>query len=242
MEGETVAMLVRHRRDTVIDVTPAEGRLERLKAQLLALSESLPELIERVRTQADAAGRDTLVASLVDAQEERDRLAAFAAYLDHYGGYQNTSLGPLDLRTVLEQAVALARGEIEPKAQLTASYLTVPLVRGSVRQLGQVFVSLLINAAQALPTGSPDAQRVDVELDTSEAGWARVAIADTGSGITADVLPHIFEPLFSTKRGAGMGIGLAVVREVVEELGGRVSVDSEPSRGTLFIVELPPAP
>ena len=146
------------------------------------------------------------------------------------------------MRTVLEQAVALARGEIAPKARVTASYLPAPLVRASSRQLGQVFVSLLINAAQAIPAGAPDAHHVGVELDTSEAGWARVAIADTGSGISAEVLPRIFEPLFSTKRGAGMGIGLAIVREVVEGLGGRISIESEPGHGTLFIIELPPEP
>jgi signal transduction histidine kinase len=217
-----------------------EGELERLKARLLALSASLPELIERVRAQAEAEGR-TLPTPLVDAQLEGQRLAAFAAYLDHYSGVDGRTLGPLDLRAILEQAVALTRGEIEPKARFRASYLPAPLVRASTRQLGQVFVSLLINAAQALPAGAPHAHQVGVELDTSERGWAQVAIADTGSGIAADVLPHIFEPLFSTKRGAGMGIGLAIVREVIEGLGGRISVESEPGRGTLFIIELPPA-
>jgi signal transduction histidine kinase len=217
--------------------------LERLKAHLLALSESLPELTERVRARAEALGHTgTPVPSASDAQLEGQRLAAFAAYLDHYSRIDGRTLGPLDLRAVLEQAVALTRSEIEPKARLGVSYLPAPLVRAGSRQLGQVFVSLLINAAQALPAGRPDAHQVGVELDTSERGWARVAIADTGSGITADVLPRIFEPLFSTKRGAGMGIGLAIVREVVDDLGGRISVESEPGRGALFIIELPPAP
>jgi signal transduction histidine kinase len=218
-----------------------EGGLERLKAHLLALSVSLPELIERVRAQAEAQGNTAIPAALIDAQAEGQRLAAFAAYLDHYSRVDGRTLGPLDVRAILEEAVALARGEIEPKARLRASYLPAPLVRASTRQLGQVFVSLLINAAQALPAGAPEANQVGVELDTSERGWARVAIADTGSGISADVLPHIFEPLFSTKRGAGMGIGLAIVREIVQDIGGGITVESQRGRGTLFIIELPPA-
>jgi two-component system, NtrC family, sensor kinase len=228
---------------TLVGVSRNEDDLARVKAHLTALSLSLPELIERVRTLADAQGRsDTLTSALPDAHKEGQRLAAFGAYLDHYGRVDGRTLGPLDVREILEEAVALARGEIEQKARVGASYLPAPLVRANPRQLGQVFVSLLINAAQALPIGAPDAHHVDVELDTSEAGWARVAIADTGSGITADVLPHIFEPLYSTKRGAGMGIGLAIVREIIHGLGGRVSVESEPGRGTLFIIELPAAP
>ena len=215
--------------------------LERLKAHLLALSVSLPELIERVRAQAEAQGNTTVPAALINAQAEGQRLAAFAAYLDHYSRIDGRTLGPLDVRAILEEAVALARGEIEPKARFRASYLPAPLVRASTRQLGQVFVSLLINAAQALPAGAPEAHQVGVELDTSERGWARVAIADTGSGISADVLPHIFEPLFSTKRGAGMGIGLAIVREIVHDIGGGITVESQRGRGTLFIIELPPA-
>src|ERR1043165_9172920 len=127
--------------------------LEQLKAHLLALSVSLPELIERVRAQAEAQGNTTIPAALIDAQAEGQRLTAFAAYLDHYSRIDGRTLGPLDVRDILEQAVALARGEIEPKARFRASYLPAPLVRASTRQLGQVFVSLLINAAPALPAG-----------------------------------------------------------------------------------------
>ncbi len=227
----------------MIGVSRSEDGLERVRAHLLALSETLPALIERMRERAAAEGRDDLLAQPpTDANLVRDRLASFAAYLDHYGRVDARTLGPLDLRTVLEEAVALTRGEIGSKAQLVASYLPAPLVRANPRQLGHVFVSLLVNAAQALPEGDPAGNAVAIELDTTEAGWARVAIADTGAGIHPDVLPLIFEPLFSTKRGAGTGVGLAIVREIVRGLGGRVSVESALGGGTMFVIELPPAP
>ena len=211
-----------------------DGGHERLRDHLISLSISLPALIERV----PGAG--------VDGELEAQRLAGFAAYLTHYGDHDGQSgggtLGPLDVREVLSHAVRLTRGELQQKARVNENYLAAPPVRASLRQLGQVFISLLINAAQATPAGDPDAHTIAVELDTSDDGWARIAIADTGAGIAADVLPRIFEPLFSTKRGEGMGIGLALVRALIEDLGGRISVESEPGFGTLFILELPPAP
>jgi signal transduction histidine kinase len=210
-----------------------DGGHERLRDHLISLSISLPALIDRVRAHSDPG---------VDAELEAQRLAGFAAYLDHYGQSGGGTLGPLDVREVLSHAVRLTRGELQQKARVNENYLAAPPVRASLRQLGQVFISLLINAAQATPAGDPDAHTIAVELDTSDDGWARVAIADTGAGIAADVLPRIFELLFSTKRGEGMGIGLALVRELIDDLGGRISVESEPGFGSLFILELPPAP
>ncbi len=216
--------------------------LERLKAHLLTLSSTVPELIDQVRSRAAADGRPSLGESLGDPAHERHRLASFAAYLDHYGRLDARTLGPLDLATVVEHAVALTRGELEAVARVQTVFEPVPLVRASARGLGQVFVSLLVNAAQAIAPGARDANHVVIEVDTTDEGWARVAIADSGTGISREHLLRIFEPLFSTKRGAGMGIGLAVVREIVEQFGGRISVESDPGFGTLFVIELPPSP
>lgn len=219
-------------------MTRRETDLDQLKQHVLSLSENLSELMARVKAHAAARGETVDVG---DAELERERLAAFAAYLEHYSRLDGQVLGPLDVRLVLGQAMALARGEIAPRARIYEAYLEAPLVRASTRQLGQVFVSLLINAAQALPEGNPDANHVAIELDTTDRGWARVAIADSGGGIAEDVRPHIFEPMFSTKRGQGLGVGLAAVREIVEGLGGTITVESEAGQGSLFIVELPPA-
>lgn len=223
-----------------------DDALERLKAQLLALAEALPELVERAKAeaqaQADAEGRPVLLTPpLIDAETERARLRSFAAYLDHYGRFDPRTTGPIAVRDALEQALMLTRGEIEHKAQMVAILGTAPLVYASPRQLGQIFVSLLVNAAQAIPGHMPDKHKVMVELDTSPTGWARIAIADTGVGISAEMLPQIFEPQVSTKRASGMGMGLAIVREIMSDLGGYIHVESYLGGGTLFILELPPA-
>jgi signal transduction histidine kinase len=223
-----------------------DDALERLRTQLLALAESLPELIERTKAQAEALaeaeGRPVvLTPALLDAETERQRLRSFVAYLEHYGRFDPRAIGPISVREVLEQALALTRGEIEHKARFVASLGATPLVLASPRQLGQVFVSLLVNAAQAIPERAPDKHKVAVEIDTTPTGWARIAIADTGVGISAEMLPQIFEPQVSTKRGSGMGMGLAIVREIVSDLGGYIHVESFLGGGTLFVIELPPA-
>ena len=211
------------------------NELDGVKAHLTALSTSLPELIERLRPHVGQAG-------MPDAEKERQRLLGFAAYLDHYGRADSRVVGPLDLAEVVQEAAALTRGEVEQKARLSLKLHPVPFVKANPRQLGQVLISLLINASQAIPAGAPERHQVGIEVDTNDVGWARIAIADTGSGIAADVLPRIFDALYSTKRGAGMGIGLAVTKEIVEALGGTIAVESTLGVGTMFIVELPPAP
>jgi len=219
-------------------VSRDDEALDRVKEHLRKLSASLPEAMEHLKALTDLEGTDR---QLRDPDKERQRLTALATYLDSYGRPDARTVGPVNLRDVLEEAVALARGAIEIKGRVGTSFLDAPLVIGNPRALGQVFVSMLINASQALPAGAPDDNYVAVELDTSDAGWARIAIADSGSGISSDDLPHVFQPLYSTKRGKGMGIGLAVVREIITGLGGEISVESAPGRGTLFIIELPPA-
>lgn len=211
------------------------NELDRVKAHLTALSESLPELIARVRPHVGDAG-------MPDADKERQRLLGFAAYLDHFGRADSRVVGPIDVADIAREAAALTRGEIEQHARLALKLHPAPFVKANPRQLGQVLISLLVNASQAIPEGHPERHQVGIEVDTNEDGWARIAIADTGVGIPEDVLPHVFETHYSTKRGAGMGIGLTITKEIIDALGGKIAVESQRGVGTMFIVELPPVP
>jgi two-component system, NtrC family, sensor kinase len=228
-------------RDMVGPVSRDEEALEQAKQHLRSLSLSLPELIEHLRQLALAQGREALAASLPDAQHEAERLAGLLAYIEQYTRLDARTFGPVSLSAVLEEAIALTRGEIQRRGRVGVAYHDAPLVTGNPRQLGHVLVAVLINAAQSLPEGARDANYVAAELDTNEDGWARIAIADSGTGIAPEDVAHIFEPLYSTKRGRGLGVGLAAVREIVTGLGGKIAVESVPGSGTLFIIEFPPA-
>jgi signal transduction histidine kinase len=101
--------------------------------------------------------------------------------------------------------------------------------------LQQALVALLVNAAEAMP----DAGSVEVRSSTDEE-QVRIEVADTGVGISAETLPTIFEPFFSTKgEEKGAGLGLAVVYGIVRSHGGTIEVDSTLGAGSVFRISLP---
>src|SRR5207248_9143410 len=107
-------------------------------------------------------------------------------------------------------------------------------VPGDASQLNQVLVNLLLNAKDASPPGAP----ITIEATQTSPDFADIVITDRGSGIAPDVLPRIFDPLFTTKP-RGTGLGLAVVQQVIEAHGGTVNVQSEAGVGTEFHLQLP---
>lgn len=121
----------------------------------------------------------------------------------------------------------------------------VPEALVSGNQIQQVLLNLLINARQAMPNGGNLVVRIQYDQD---ANMVDLIIRDYGTGIPQDVLPHIFEPFFSTKTGpdesgkGGTGLGLSLCREIIEEHSGKIQVKSTVGKGTMFTIKLPVAP
>ncbi|MEA2326601.1 MAG: hypothetical protein QOE68_1560 [Thermoanaerobaculia bacterium] len=121
------------------------------------------------------------------------------------------------------------------------------IVRADAEQLSQVMLNLVGNARDASPTASAialGAVRADAvpflrERVPDAHRFAAMFVRDRGSGISAEVLEHIFEPLFTTKRNGGTGLGLAVVQQIISEHGGEVIVESAAGAGSTFYVVLP---
>ena len=112
----------------------------------------------------------------------------------------------------------------------------LPAIRADANQLSQVLMNLLLNAAQATPPGGSimiSAKKVKFEENIE------ITVADTGTGIPADILPHVFEPFFTTKRGKGTGLGLSICHAYVRSHNGDIRIESLPNRGTRVFITLP---
>jgi two-component system, cell cycle sensor histidine kinase and response regulator CckA len=195
---------------------------------------------------ADAAGRD-------DADAIR-RAGESAAALTHqlltFARRQVITPEPLDLNHIVRQFHEMARrvipGHIKVELQLAER---LPRVFADTAQIEQVLMNLLLNARDAIGDrgGTIILRTGALELDTSYATrglqltpgeYAQLTISDTGSGMSKEVQRHVFEPFFTTKV-EGTGIGLSTVYGIIKQLGGHVSVYSEPNVGTTFKLFIP---
>jgi len=157
----------------------------------------------------------------------------------------------VDLRAVVEETLELVRASLPENVRLEVSTDPVPgTVIGDPTHLHQVVMNLCTNAIQAMPAGgtlSVKLTAVDVAAEqlmshgTLPAGrYLRLSVADTGTGIPAELLDRIFEPFFTTKEpGSGTGLGLALVQGIVADLGGTIHVSSTMGVGSTFDVYLP---
>ncbi len=149
--------------------------------------------------------------------------------------------GPVDLRRVIELAANMAASEIRPRARLVTEFGETPLVDGNESRLGQVFLNLLINAAQAIAGESPERNEIRVVTRLDRAGPVVAEVRDTGSGMSPAVRSHIFDPFFTTKPvGVGTGLGLAICYTIVTSMGGHIEVESDVGAGSVFRVFLQP--
>jgi PAS domain S-box-containing protein len=184
--------------------------------------------------------RGEVEAALREAQEGAERVRLIVRDLKTFSRDDGASPVPIDVRRVLDASANMAGHEIRQRAQLVKDYApSLPPVLGSESQLGQVFVNLLVNAAQAIPEGYADSNEVRI---TTRAGLGEVVveISDSGKGIPAEIRARLFDPFFTTKPlGVGTGLGLFVCQNIVTAAGGQISVESAPGRGSTFRVTLP---
>jgi signal transduction histidine kinase/BarA-like signal transduction histidine kinase len=214
--------------------------LEHVLRRLRAVSASDDPAAELTgsETQQGLAG---MIQALQHAVEGANRIRKVVGDLLTFAQGNVERRGLVDVRGLLESATQLAWHEIRHRARLSKTFSDVPLVEANETRLGQVFLSLLVNAAHAIPEGQADRHEVSVTTRTDLEGNAVVEVHDTGSGISPENLSRVFDPFFTTKGQSSAGLGLAMSHGTVTSLGGEIAVESAPGRGTTFRVVLRPA-
>jgi signal transduction histidine kinase len=225
--------------------------LAALIANLTLLSEELEQLGTELLAKGSAGGPceelsawaqhrlERLGSPLRDASEASERVRLIVRDLKVFSRADEERRGPVDVHRVLDSSLRMAKNEIRHRARLVQEYGAVPFVHGNEARLGQVFLNLVINAAQAIPEGQ--AQTNEIRVGTREdGGFVTVEVADTGVGMDEAVLARVFDPFFTTKPiGIGTGLGLAICYRIVDGLGGRIEVESTLGKGSVFKVLLP---
>jgi len=212
---------------------------------LTCLGDRLPDLAESAARDPGAAGRvaaelrelsEMVRDARTGAQKVRDivrDMRAFARRDDH------DLRTPVCVDSVLEQAISMAWNEVRHRALLVRSFEPTPPVLANETRLGQVFLNVLINAAQAIPEGGATQHRIVVATHVSE-GQVEVRIEDSGVGIPPQDLQRVFHPFYTTKPvGSGTGLGLFICDGIVRSMGGSIAIDSTPGKGTRVHIRLP---
>ncbi len=195
-----------------------------------------------VRAGKAGAWAEDVEQALREALQGADRVRRIVQDLKAFSRMQPAQPQQVNLQAVLELALSLADVELRHRAQVVRDYAPGLAVLGDETRLGQVFLNLLVNAAQAIPEGHTQSNEVRISTRKDERGQIVVAVSDTGTGIAPEVLPRIFEPFFTTKPvGMGTGLGLSICHSYVQAMGGDIRVKSQLGRGTTVEVVLPMA-
>jgi two-component system response regulator PhcR len=147
----------------------------------------------------------------------------------------------VDLKRAVAAALAIVESQVRKRAELTVDMQDdVPPVLADATQVSQVVINLLLNAADAVEGRPEGARRIALRVhDDATNGHATIEVSDTGDGIAPEMMPRIFEPFVTTKsQDVPRGFGLAIVREIVDAVGGDIQVRSELGRGSEFAVRL----
>ncbi|MDB4964937.1 MAG: Sensor protein [Myxococcales bacterium] len=190
---------------------------------------------------ADNSDRGAILQAIDEARDGARRVQQIVRDLKIFARGDEARQDGVALAKVVDSAIALSFNQLRHAARIEKQFGPTPKVYGSDSRLAQLFLNLLVNAAQAVGEGRADEHTITVSLSTDARGWAVATVSDDGPGIPAEVASHIFDPFFTTKPvGVGTGLGLSICHGIVEGMGGSITVASGPGRGTTFRVTLPP--
>ncbi|MET0516092.1 MAG: PAS domain S-box protein [Nitrospiraceae bacterium] len=210
--------------------TLASGMAHEIGTPMNVIMGRAEYLMNRTKEEPIKRGLQTIISQVERITRVMNQLLSFARR-------RTPERRAVDLKQVADNSLDIfeerfSRHNIH--AELTCDK-DIPPVHADVDQMNQVLINLVMNATHAMPEGG----RLDIRLSANHDN-VQLKVMDTGHGIPADTVPRIFDPFFTTKEfGKGTGLGLTVVKGIIDEHGGTITVESEEGKGTTFTVELP---
>ena len=207
------------------------------------ISRSLAKIIQLLESQDGLTGDDKqrvqqLVEVLRDVCQNTalatDRLISIVGSLKNFARVDEADLKEADIHEGLDSTLTIVQHQLKGRIEVVKQYGDIPPVHCHPNRLNQVFMNLLINAAQAIP------DRGTITIKTfKKADAVNIVISDTGVGIPPENLSRIFDPGFTTKGvGVGTGLGLSICYKIIEQHQGKIEVEST-EKGTTFMITLP---
>ncbi len=214
----------------------AAGIAHELNNPLGTISLRLESLL--AKTPPDDARRK----SLEIVEQETERMGSLVANLLQFSRRGKDECSTFDIVEEIERTLELMQHQLRRRSvNVRLDYAGRPaLIHADRQKLRQVFLNLVTNAIDAMPTGGTLTLSVRWAKNESDKRSAIVEVSDSGHGISADVLPKVMDPFFTTKvEGKGTGLGLAICRRIVQEHQGSIQIESEPKKGTTIRLILP---
>lgn len=201
-----------------------------------ALPAAAADKIADIKMLAELAFlKEDIFVLLNESNEGISRVSKIVQDLKDFSRADDTHFSWADLQAGLESTLNIVNSEIKYKADVVKTYANIPKIECAISQLNQVFMNLLVNAAQSITGHGTVTIRTGCN---NEQVW--VEISDTGQGIATENLGRIFDPFFTTKPvGKGTGLGLSMSYGIVKKHHGKIEVESQPQKGTTFRVTLP---
>lgn len=167
--------------------------------------------------------------------EGTNRIKEIVQNLKNFSRVDEAETQKKDINECIENTLQVIWNELKYKTEVKKDFSELPQTICHPSQLNQVFMNILVNAAQAIEV------KGEISIRTShEDGWIKVVIADNGSGIPEEKLDRIFDPFFTTKKvGEGTGLGLSISHDIIQKHHGEISVTSNVGEGTAFTIKIP---
>ena len=207
----------------------------------LALQEEMDrsEIVNGIVERKKAMKLDFIMSDLGNLIRESldgaDRVKKIVQDLKTFSRLDDFEFKMANINDGLDSTITIAWNELKYKAALKKEYGDIPVVMCNLGQLNQVFMNILLNAAQAIT-----AQGVITVKTWSDGSCIYISISDTGAGIPAGKINRIFEPFYTTKDvGQGTGLGLSIAYDIIKKHNGEIRVESKVGQGTTFTIIVP---